>query len=158
LTNFINYLLFVLKKFPSWKISPFFPFLFFFPSILLLFSLSSLLLPPSYFLPSPTASSHEQGDSTEQLGPSLPSCSPVPPLAVPPLLPPLSSPASSAMVPPMELQLRPWPPPIESSNQGRISSWDNQNGCTRPLSCYPHPQFYPKRTRISVFCGILVFN
>jgi hypothetical protein len=34
----------------------------------------------------------------------------------------------------------------------------NQNGCTRPPSCYPRHQFYLKWTLISGFCGIPFFQ
>jgi hypothetical protein len=49
-------------------------------------------------------------------------------------------------------------PPMRSFNQGHFSSWDDQNGCARPPSCYLHPHFYPKRTLISDFFRILFFN
>jgi hypothetical protein len=80
------------------KFSHFSPFLFFRPFF---FSfLSSFLLPPSSFLPSRTTSSHEQGDNTEQPGPSPPPTAPLAPpsrthLSPSPSLP---SPASSPMI------------------------------------------------------------
>jgi hypothetical protein len=152
LTNFINYLLFF-QKFSSLKFSPF--SFAFFPSLLffsLFSSLSSFLL-----------SSHVQhaGAAHEKvthlvLHSKPPNGAPTPSRPSP--SPSLPSPASSPMVLPMELQLRPWLLPMESTNQSCFSLWDNQNRCTRPPSCYPRPQFYLKPILISGFYGISFFN
>jgi hypothetical protein len=136
LTNFINYLLFLkIFKFGIFFIIFSF-FLFSFPSF------SFPLLSSSF-----SSSSHEQQNSREQQQGArtehrVPSAHgpPPPPSSHPhgrPKVRPL--PLSSfrlfllsrelAMLSLMELQLRPWPPPMESLTQSRFSSWDDQNGC-----------------------------
>jgi hypothetical protein len=87
-----------------------------------------------------------------------PPSAPPHPHPLPLSFPTLPSSTSSPNAPAMELHHRPWPPPMEGSNQGCFYSWDNQDGCTQPPSCNPHRQFYPKPTLISRFRGILFFN
>jgi hypothetical protein len=100
----------------------------------------------------------------------------VPPHAAFPVVPPSPlpsrqqppSPFLASPPPPLSLRRAPhdrqsssqvwqWPLTMEGLNQARFSSWDNQNRCALPSSCYPHHQFYPKRTLITEFCWILFF-
>jgi hypothetical protein len=104
-----------------------------------------------------------EGNHTASLAPLQPSphgpSQPCPPSKPrPPASPPPFPSLTSSPWALMELQVRSWPPPMESLTQTHFSLWDDQNACIWPLSCYPHPQFYPKWTLISEFCGIPFFN
>jgi hypothetical protein len=142
-----------------------FPFFSFFFLSFSLFFLSSSILPHATSL-------HEQQELTKQnrdrasspsSTPRCPSlrCSSPQPAATSPLpllLPPPLSPLWQAPMVGHESQspvkaTLPWRAPTKV-----IFSRDNQNGCARPSSCYPRPQFYPKQTLISGYLRISFFN
>jgi hypothetical protein len=157
----INYFLFSPRKFPGLAI-----FHFFFPFSFSPF-LSFLFLSLYFWFFFLTLEHLQVQRETEPVGPSssAPSHGAPSPGRTPSHVP--LSPSSFLISPlsgksPWRL---PWSsnsshgcPPMESLNQAHFSSCDDQNRCTRPPSCYPRPQFYPKWTLISGFCGISFFN
>jgi hypothetical protein len=137
------------------------PFLFPFP-FFLYFSLSSPSLPHAG---ASTTTYRREANSRDRAPrdatpPWHPSPLPPPPWTAvhpAPLLSHLFPPRRAHHGRPSSSQVRPWLPFMESSNQGHFSLGDNQNGCVRPSSCYPHAQFYLKLTLISGFYRILFF-
>jgi hypothetical protein len=59
------------------------------------------------------------------------------PFSLPLPLPPPSTLRQAPPWPAMELEVRPWPPPMESSKQAHFSLWDDQKRCAQPLLLYP---------------------
>jgi hypothetical protein len=160
LTNFINCLLFVSPKIFKFGNFAFFSFFSSFLSLpFLFFSLSSCFLltySREHVQHTPnreqaSSSSSEAASLAPLLQPSLSPCRPKPCPLSSPLLP-LSS--ELPMAPHGSSNSGHGCPPKESLTQSSFSSWDDQNGCTWPPSCYPHTQFYLKRTLISEFWGI----
>jgi hypothetical protein len=134
-----------------------------FPNFLFFFFSISLLLCFSLFLPHSTlphaqdqpAALRRASSSQKQLASTAAGCPsrPTTPTTSPcPLL--LSSPSLPWRAPTPVMAI----PLMESFNQARFTSWDDQIGCAQPSSCNPHPQFYLKRTLISGFCDIWFFK